>query len=354
MNRSVASLGRAEWIWPAGSAVTRRQAQADGGRHVRRILVAVLISALSAATAQAADIFEKVGTYDGVFLKIPVGARAAGMGDTYVAIADDGTASFWNAAGVARVTSKSEISLNHNSWVGGLLMDQLAYVFSLKAIPGTWAVDARSLTMDRQEVTDPYHPEGTGQTFDAGYAAFGLTYSRMFTDKFSAGVSTRYVTAGLADVSWHTVTFDVGSLYDVGMGGIKIGMVIQNIGGNVQYSHGPEVSDADVKTSKMPTTFRVGVSGQPLGEDNKRLITAMEFSHPPDNKEHLNLGAEYQFSNYLYLRGGYKMGYDTEDWAGGVGVKFPVSSKTKAQVDYAYSNMKTLNGAHRVSLKFDF
>ncbi|MBI5837222.1 MAG: PorV/PorQ family protein [Candidatus Eisenbacteria bacterium] len=320
---------------------------------MKRTIAVLLLIALPFGAARAAEIFEKVGTYDATFLKIGVGARAAGMGDAFVAVADDGSASYWNAAGVAHV-ARTELMFNHNSWVGGLLVDQFAYVFSIKGIPGNWSLDARSLSMDRQEETEPYHPEGTGRTFDAGYAAFGLTYSRFFTDKFSAGVSARLVTAGLAESEWRTVTFDVGSLYDVGLGGIRIGMVIQNIGGNVKYSHGAEVADIDVRTSKMPTMFRVGVSARPLGQDNSKLLTAMEFSHPPDNREHLNVGAEYQFNNYLFLRGGYKFGYDSENWAGGVGVRFPVSAKTKAQVDYAYANMQTLGAAHRVSLKFDF
>jgi hypothetical protein len=319
---------------------------------VKRFLV-VLLLAVPFTAAQSAEIFEKVGTYDAVFLKIGVGARAAGMGDAFVAVADDGSASYWNAAGIARV-QRTELMFNHTSWLAGTLLDQFTYVFSIKGIPGNWSLDARALSQDRQEVTEPYHPEGNGQTFDAGYSAFGLTYSRFFTDKFSAGVSARLVSAGLDQYDWHTVTFDVGSLYDVGLGGIRIGMVIQNIGGNVSYSHGSDIADVDVRTSKMPAEFRVGVSATPLGEGNSRLITAMEFSHPPDTKEHLNLGAEYQFNNYLFLRGGYKFGYDTENWAGGVGVKFPVSTKTKAQVDYAYSNAQTLGAVHRVSLKFDF
>ena len=320
---------------------------------MKRYVAALILTTLLAGAAEGAEIFEKVGTFDAVFLKVPVGARAAGMGDAFVAVADDGSATYWNSAGVARVT-RTEISFDHNSWIGGLLLEHFAYIFNLKQIPGTWAVDARALTMDRQAVTDPYHPDGTGETFDAGYAAFGLTYSRYFTDKFSAGVTGRYVSAGLADNSWHTITFDVGSLYDVGLSGIRIGMVIQNIGGNVQYTHDATVAAADIKTSKMPTVFRVGISATPLGEGNNKLLTSMEFSHPPDNKEHLNLGAEYQFNNYLFLRSGYKFGYDSENWAAGFGVRFPVSNKTKAQMDYAYSNMESLNGAHRLSLKFDF
>ena len=62
-------------------------------------LAGVLVPAL----AGAANIFEKVGTFDGQFLKIAVGARAAAMGGAFVAVSDDATALFWNAAGIARI-----------------------------------------------------------------------------------------------------------------------------------------------------------------------------------------------------------------------------------------------------------
>ena len=44
---------------------------------------------LTASNAQAAEIFRKVGTAGAQFLKIGVGARAVGMGETFVAVADD-------------------------------------------------------------------------------------------------------------------------------------------------------------------------------------------------------------------------------------------------------------------------
>ena len=37
--------------------------------------------------------------YAGEFLKIPVGARAIGMGGAFVAVTDDATAPYWNPAG---------------------------------------------------------------------------------------------------------------------------------------------------------------------------------------------------------------------------------------------------------------
>ena len=68
---------------------------------MRRTVVALgLIGILVPGVASAANIFEKVGTFDGQFLKIPVGARASAMGGAFVGVADDATAVFWNAAGI--------------------------------------------------------------------------------------------------------------------------------------------------------------------------------------------------------------------------------------------------------------
>jgi len=39
--------------------------------------------------------------YAGEFLRIPVGARALGMGGAFIAIADDGSSFYYNPAGVA-------------------------------------------------------------------------------------------------------------------------------------------------------------------------------------------------------------------------------------------------------------
>jgi len=170
---------------------------------VKRILAALGVLGLLVPThVFAAQIFEKVGTFDGQFLKITVGARAAGMGNAFVAMADDATALYWNAAGIARIdTDKSELSLNHANWVADMSFDQIGYVFHLKRIPGAFGVHARSLSMNPMVETTAFQPDpvvGTGRTFDAGMLSAGVTYARSFTDKFSAGVTANFLHEGLA------------------------------------------------------------------------------------------------------------------------------------------------------------
>lgn len=309
-------------------------------------VVAVLVLLSLPHTSEAAQVFEKVGTLGGQSLKIGVGARAAGMGEAYVAIADDATAVYWNPAGIARLSGQS-ISINHTSWPANVLFDQAAYVFSVKWIPGMLGVNVRALTMSRDIVRTTYLPEGTGETFDAGEWAYGLSYARALTDKFSAGFSINYVQTGLADVKGTSTTFDFGTLYDVGVLGAKIGMAIQNVGSDMTF--------IDEKV-KMPVFFRVGGSAALMQSGESRLLTSAEFTHPPDNSEKLNLGAEYGFRDYLFLRGGYKLNYDTEGLTAGIGVKFPLTviKSSVARLDYAYQDMKFLSDAHHVSLNVSF
>ena len=311
-----------------------------------RIALAIVMILSLPYHAQGAQIFEKVGTLGGQSLKIGVGARAAAMGDAYVAVADDASAVYWNPAGIARLSGQT-ISLNHTSWPADILFDQAAYVFGVKWIPGMFGVNVRALTMSRDKVRTTYLPDGTGETFDAGEWAYGLSYARSLTDKFSAGLSINYIQTGLDDITGSSTTFDFGTLYDIGILGAKIGMSIQNIGSEMTFID---------ESVKMPVFFRVGGSFSLLQRGESRLLTAAEFTHPPDNSEKLNLGAEYAFRDYLFLRGGYKMNYDTEGLTAGFGVKFPLTlvKSSVARLDYAYSDLKFLSSAHRVSVNVGF
>jgi hypothetical protein len=91
-----------------------------------------------------------------------------------------------------------------------------------------------------------------------------------------------------------------------------------------------------------------------MQSQGQKLLGSFEFSHPPDNSERINVGVEYAFHDYVYLRAGDNINYDSEGIAGGVGFHFPVSVAGMADFDYAYTDMKALGAAHRFSIKFDF
>lgn len=211
---------------------------------MKRFIVFLLaLGAVWPGTVWAAKEFAKVGTIGGQFLKIDVGARAVGMGGAFVSVADDATAIYWNPAGVARI-SKSVISVNHTAWLAGISFTQAAYIFHMGFLPGSLGINARSLYMDQQPVRDVFHPDGNGDSFDAGDVAFGLTYARSLTDKFSTGLSVNYVQSTLATYKASATVFDFGTLYNTGYRSLKIGMSIQNIGSQMTFID-QSVKDAD-------------------------------------------------------------------------------------------------------------
>jgi long-subunit fatty acid transport protein len=299
-----------------------------------------------AGPAGAADVFEKVGTFDGQFLKIGVGARAEAMGGAFVGVADDATALFWNPAGIARIDpDKSEFSFNHAVMPAELQFSQAGYVFHVKRFPGAFGLSVRSLYMDPMIETTAFQPYGTGETFDAGMMSLGFTYARSVTDKFSAGGTVHFVHEGLAEFSQQIVALDVGTLYDVGALGMRIGMAISNIGSQITFIQ---------REGRIPGIFRVGTSFNLLQRGDQKLLGSFEFSHPPDNAERMNVGAEYSFRKFLYLRGGYNLNYDAQGMAAGAGFHIPVSVAGQADIDYAYTDMQDLGATHRFSIRFLF
>lgn len=76
------------------------------------------------------------GTKAASFLKIGVGVRATAMGEAFTALADDGTALYWNPPGLTQLKTKG-FSTTYNSWFEEIKQGYLSLVFpSLKGATG--------------------------------------------------------------------------------------------------------------------------------------------------------------------------------------------------------------------------
>lgn len=82
-------------------------------RRIYRPILALSLAILAAAPASATK-------YAGEFMKIPVGARAIGMGGAFTAVTDDATAPYWNPAGMVYLPYR-EAMLQHAEQFGSLL-----------------------------------------------------------------------------------------------------------------------------------------------------------------------------------------------------------------------------------------
>ena len=288
--------------------------------------------------------FAKVGTFGGQFLKIGVSARATGMGSAFTGVADDATAVFWNPGGLVNVLS-NEVSLNQVAWAADTKLSTAIVAFNPRSIPWTFALSVRSFWMDPQLVRTAYNPEGTGETFDSGSSSFGLSYARFFTDKFSAGFTLNYLHMGLAETAVNSGSFDFGIMYRIGIRDLKLGMTIQNLGGQFTF---------DERESSLPVIFKVGVSFYAWKNERQGISLAAEFQHPSDNLERANVGLEYSLNRMFFVRTGYNINYDTDGLAFGFGASVPTGEATRIQADYSGVDMGPLGFLNRISLGVTF
>src|SRR5437867_5528229 len=70
---------------------------------------------------------QRAGTSSATFLKIGVGARATGLGEAFVAVANDPSAVYWNPAGLASVLHQ-EVLFSHVSWPADVSYEHVAWV----------------------------------------------------------------------------------------------------------------------------------------------------------------------------------------------------------------------------------
>ncbi len=295
-----------------------------------------------------------------LFLMISPGARAAGMGEAFVAVADDATAAYWNPAGLAFQNGR-EITLMHANWLPQLVSDMyydfLAYRQHFESLGGTLGGNVTYLSMGEQIHVDEHGVElGTFNSWDL---AVTLSYATKLSEKLGFGISARYIHSHLAPIGAGTekgkgiadgFALDVGILYrDLLIRGLSFGANLSNMGPKITYI---DAAQAD----PLPTNLKVGLAYKLIDMEYNRLTLAVDtnkllvvrrgekaeefyqalFSAWTDDKADKlisSIGLEYVYNNMIFLRGGY---YYDEDGK----VKYPAFGAglqyAQFRFDFAY------------------
>lgn len=335
-----------------------------------RMKTAVWVSVVASSLSFG---FNKVGTTAAPFLKIEYGARPVGMGGSFVALANDPSGIYYNPAGVAEVKN-AQFMGGYTVWFAGLTYNYATFVLPTSRV--NFSLWGSFLYSDDIMVTTVENPEGTGQTCSYIDGLLGITFSAFLSDRLSVGISGKYIQQKLYNESASTFALDIGSILRTPLRGTRLGMCLVNYGGRMQlfgndliiqtdpwpeFSGNPDVEARLTSESfPLPLAFKLGIAFDFLGADDAffisrdhRITLAADGIHPNDGEEKIQFGIEYALYNTLFLRGGYKVNYDTEKFTGGAGMKFAVGQRTFA-VDYAYVDMDILYATHRISLMIGF
>jgi hypothetical protein len=307
----------------------------------RAILLMVVALVLLSSVGEAGN---RSGTVSGAFLKLPLDARAVGMGGAQVAVAQGVSSIGFNPAGIMSIANYG-FAASYTSWFANIQYSYFGLVKNMGGL-GSIGVSAIMLSTDEMAVTTPSYPEGTGEYFKASDYAFSVAYARQVTEQFMVGVNGKIIQSYLynTDIGNATFAFDIGTLYDIPVLRSRIGVSLTNIGRDLQYINEPY---------SLPTALRFGVLVDMMKGENSSLVSTLQITRVNDADEQYNVGAEYVFNDIFSLRGGYKFAYDAENVTGGFGMKLNMMGVDGA-FDYGYNNFKYLPGTHSFTLQFQF
>jgi hypothetical protein len=332
-------------------------------------LVSVIVA--GNATAQQTN---KIGTAAATFLRIPVGARAIGMGDASVSIMDDPASAFWNPSLLSTVKTNALI-VDHSRWLPGVNFDFAAIVLLFQDA-GTVGLSTTILHTDPMEVTTPAEQMGTGEMFTASSLAIAATYSRSLTDQFSVGGTFKYIHETIWDSYASGIAFDIGTIFVTPFEGIRLGASISNFGTKMQMDGDNLNFRADIAPDQegnnqsvvgklstdafdLPLVMRVGISGEVIKSEQIRLTLSADAVNPNDNAQSANIGAELGLLNELIiLRSGYRDLFLPGSEFGssfGVGLNnLTVANGVSATLEYAFQQYRHLGDSNRFTLGIRF
>jgi hypothetical protein len=271
------------------------------------------------------------------FLLISPGARAAGMGEAFVSIADDATATYWNPAGLAFQTQR-QISLMHSNWLPqlapDLFYDYATFVQHMEGL-GTFGIAITYLNLGEQTITGEDSPDPLG-TFSSNEFAFAGSFGGNIGENSAVGVTLKYIRSNLASVGAgaekgdgqaNAFAFDLGYMHkNFLIKRLNFGVNLTNMGPKVTYI---DAAQAD----PLPTNLRLGFSYGLVDQEFNQLRIAVEFDKILVRKDEegnsdswykaifsswtddgfngelkrtiANIGAEYWYNNLIALRLGY-------------------------------------------------
>ncbi len=271
-------------------------------------------------------------------IDLQIGARPAGMGGAFVAVADDVNAVYWNPAGLGQ-PNKAQISFTHTNPFGltDVNLDWMAFSQPIGKRGGMgvgWLHKGATLEEENNQITTSRMTENT----------YILSVTIPISWSTLTGINFKRITLeSLEETPGGGFGFDVGTLYIIDnlslefMDSFSVGVLFRNL-------------TTTVKDESFPSTIRIGTAAKLFSE--KWLIAGDLTTKEDVNKEkgtsyQSHIGCEYKITPNIFLR----TGVDNGAFCGGAGLKF-----SNWQVDYAFVGDQEyeLGSSYRISASLYF
>lgn len=315
------------------------------------IKIFILVLLIGAYT----DILLCSENYAGDFLALGAGARALGMGSSYVVATNGATSSYHNPAGLARLKVK-EINLMHSEQFAGLInyntisfampvSDDLFMGLTLLH-SGIGNIKYTRLLDESKPMGEDNRPEVASREDATDYTLY-LSSAKKFSEKLGFGASVKIIRKSIGTDTAFGFGIDLGIQYSIS-DHWDAGISLKDVTGTTIAWDG-QAND------RIAATMDAGLAyyGKLPWLGGNYIITAsmLYFGDSPDVKglSTMNIGGEYIISDFLAFRAGFREGTGTF----GLGLmRLPLISSSS--FDYAFLSDDGLDSTHRISMTIRF
>ena len=320
------------------------------------LVFAILVGhASQAAATKYAGAFLEAGFGGGI------GARASGMGNAFVSIANDGSAGYWNPAGMVLVRHR-EVTAMHAERFGDLVnYDVFGYVqvqnpdkerrsaFGFSAIR-SGVDDIPFTSIDSSIVGVPRFQVDRYESWSEW--AFLFSYGRLIRDDISVGGSVKGIYKAIDSDNAIGFGFDLAMIARPWKS-LSVGVLLQDVTSTILIWDG--------RTETISPTAKLGISYPFKLPFSSTLVVASDVDTRFEGRDFasqvsagavsgdFHFGAEYWYRELLALRAG----SDEGSFTAGAGFRFPLGYRSLG-VDYAFLQHNDLDDSHRVSALFKF
>lgn len=312
---------------------------------VLRFLLTVGIIYLGLKLAAIPPIYaaDYLNIIDSGFTTLPTSTRAMGMGEAFVAVADDYSACHFNPAGLVQIKQRELGTMYVDLYSLGLLKQSFLSFVEPNTGTGAGGISWNQLSADLEPEKWNYN------LFSYSYAR-PLFHNKLIASKKvsgSGGISLKYLkqtTSGGENGSGYSL--DTGFL--IWGTKVSVGVNIQDLISQIEW-------DTKEKES-IPTNIKLGTAYRV----NPRLLLALDMNASwQDFPKDIRLGSEWWVRDNMALRLGMVKIFQKDELtlSGGLGFYLPTPKKLAGikalSFDYALSD-DNVGNTHRFSLSFIF
>ena len=285
------------------------------------------------------------------FLRNDVGARAAALGGSFVAVENDVNMLFYNPAGLSTLEEK-QVSFG---FLKHLLDVNSGYVSYSQHIRDFGWFGAGIEYIRYGDFTRTDNLGNNLGTFGASEFAFIVGYSNIAYEGIHYGVSANFIYSSIADVQSAALALDAGIFYEVEPKRFAVGASILHVG--------RQISKYIETSEKLPVEVKVGIALRP---EHLPLLLNVSFNRLNEETGDLtsrlrafSVGGEFTLSEVVQAR----IGYDNEvrkdlkigTSAGLAGFSFGAGFFLDHYAfDYSYNSLGKIGALHRFTIGTSF